>query len=170
LPLSPTEAEVSQFEATKQQLAHKFDTGEQTVIELNVAPPEGYKEYYALADLEVKKEDLIKQEVLAPKANLHNAWVQIQDSSGTLEEGINGLEVEARKRGFNSAINVMGKQQADNATPLPNSANQQAPVSGVQGLSGVQIREILDTSTTDLLMDPERKKLFDEIVSSGKFT
>jgi len=170
LPLSPTAAEISQFEATKQQLAYKFETGEQAVIELNVAPPEGYKEYYALADLEAKKEALIKQEVLAPKANLHNAWIQIQDSSGTLEDGINSLEVEARKRGFNSAINVMEKQQANIATPIPNSANQQAPVSGVKGLSSAQIREILNTSTTDLMMNPERKALFDEIVSSGKFS
>lgn len=172
LPLSPSEAEVQSFDATKQKLAKDFENGDETLINMGVAQPEGIQEYYSLANLEQKKSELIEQQILAPKANLENAWVQTNHSSGSLEQGIDQLEVEARKRGANSILNVMENQQANNAATIPNSANQQGPVGGDDGLGGMtkaQINDILATSPTDLLANPERKMLFDKIVALGQF-
>jgi len=166
LPLSPTAEDVAQFEATKQQVAKRYEAGEQALVDTGVAPPDGYKEYYALGDLESERDTLVRDKVLGPNADLQVAWLQRQNSSGALEQGISELEVNARKRGTDNVLNVMGSQQANNAQTIPNSANQQVPATGTGGLTPDRKLEILNMSPTALMQSPELQKTFDEIVAS----
>jgi len=122
LPPNPTQADIDYFESTKYNLAKQYLSGEQSLVNTGVMPPADVDKYFKLSEIENKRSELVQQGLLGEKATLHNAYVIINEQSGTLDKGVEALEVNARKQGANAILDMARGHQENDAVNLPTNA------------------------------------------------
>ncbi len=161
-PFPRNETEKSRFENTKLVLAQKYLDGDPSVTELGVQPPQGYDEYFKLAELMNKKQDFVNQGLLGKNASLHDVWLLEQDRSGTFQNGFEQAENNAMVEGKNSAVRAMADRNQRYANNIPNNANS---VPETPSDSNSEFTQMSNEEVNQLLsMTPEQMQVADPTV------
>lgn len=153
----------AQYELRVKQIAHQFNTGDPAVVSRceGIETPEGKDQYFKLAQLFVRRKQLIDEGMLTEKAPLHAAWLWNQDASGELDKQIEAVEREALTRGQTSVLESMSQAQQFAQHAPANSAG--APQTK---LDAKAIKEIMTKASTaqgrqEINENPELKKIFE---------
>ncbi len=161
LPPNPTQAEVEYFESTKLNLANQYLSGDQSLVNTGVMPPADVDEYFKLSEVENKRLELIQKGLLGEKASLHNAYVIINEQSGTLDKGVEAIEVNARKQGANAILDMARGHQENDAVNLPTNAGNtgvQADATHDQAL----LNQAINASPIELQQNPILAKILND--------
>ncbi len=133
-PENATDAQLAQYDAAKTELVQKFLKEDAAVVEAAVGTPapDGYKQYFRIAEYQKRLKALVATGKLGDKATLQDAWEKDYVSK-ELDGDVSALEAEARSDGSRSVLDSLGSAQRENAAHIPNNAAVQPP-GGEQGL------------------------------------
>lgn len=142
LPASATKQDVDNYESRKWGLVDSLLKGDQTVAQRCVAvkAPEGVEAYFRLSDLHRKRNQLIADGELGPKADLHKVWLYEREQSGELTTDIEALRAKEFERGT-KAVGQVVREHAAHATVIPNSMGQAGPSPVVADPSGTALTQ-----------------------------
>lgn len=137
----------------KLKLAQQYLNGDTSVTNTGTAPPEGYKEYFKLAELMGKKQEYVNDGMLGQNSTLHDVWLLEQDRNGLFQSGFEQAEKDALNEGKSSAMRAISGRQQNNAKNIPNNANTMPPENSNQNdqVSQQEANQLLNMSPEDLM-------------------
>jgi hypothetical protein len=151
------------YENQRFGLINKYMAGDQKVVEAagTFTPPEEYKNFAAVIELEEKKRKMIEDGILGPKATLHDAFLKDFDSSGKMAETIGAVEKENLLRGAKSVTEAIDGAKRDFAVSLPpgvGGKGKESVATDISNLSQTEIEKILGATSSELLADPDLRR------------
>lgn len=169
-PANADKLQQQQYQAAKKAIVDKYLKNDPTVRANSegTPAPNGYENYFKLAEYQEQKNALINKGVLGPNASLQDAWKHLYTEKD-LSEDINALEASARSEGSNAVLQNLQKHQKNDAITIPNSvaASSSEPEAPIR-ISQEEAQQILQTPPQQLLADPELKRKFDYLVANVK--
>lgn len=127
LPENASGFQHQEYAKQKKVVVDRFLKDDPTVV-ANAAgtpAPAGYAQYFKIAEVQEKKNGLIKQGILGQNASLQDAWKHLY-SDNEISADINALEANARAEGSQAVLQNLQQNQKNNAINLPNSVAQNA--------------------------------------------
>lgn len=88
-----------------------------------IEPPDGYKTYFQLADLNRQHRSLVEQKTLGQNSSLEDAYLFGMKSSGALDEQLNDLRTNERIAAAEATAAAL-EAAGQHATPIPNDETQ----------------------------------------------
>jgi hypothetical protein len=156
LKAGASDAERSQYEIAKKQLAYKYANGDaQVVANAEACPaPAGYDVYVRLSNLEKLRRKITKDDV-AMSDGLHLAWLKSYSEKG-MDEDLHRLESQASARGASGVIGALEKHQREHAVTLPNNLPSAPPSMGAaSSITSQEIERLLNLSPLEIASSPE---------------
>ena len=169
-PYNTQDSDWANYESSRRDLILKYAAGDQKVVESagTFTPPDEYEKYLAVFDLENKRQKMISEGVLGPKATLHDAFVKDFDASGKMAETLGAVEKENILRGANGVKNALESVKRDYATQLPEDigGKGKSDASDISKLSIEERDRILGATTAEQIADPSLRLKKLQIIKS----
>jgi hypothetical protein len=151
------------YEKTRTELIGKYANGDQKVVESagTFVPPEEYKKFIAIMELELKRKQMVDEGILGQKATLHDAFVKDFDASGKMAETLSAVEKENLIKGVKGVTQALDDVRNNTAVVLPpevgGKGNESAPAD-IKNLSKEEREKILGATVAELRADPELRR------------
>jgi len=152
----------------RDDLVQRFVDGDQEVTDKlkSVLPPQGFKQYFGMVDLNRKRQSLIDKNVFAQNSTLEDTYAYLKYKDGSMDKTFNQVQKEAMINGQQSVLNAMAQTQQQFANTLPNNPNIQTDPQS----SEKRMAEVLTMDPAIVEGDPKLKLEYDkylELASSG---
>lgn len=166
LPYNPTDEDNRKYTIDRLALVGSYLANDPQVVANCQAfnPPDGYQQYFKMGDLLAARKEYIAQGLLGSNASLQDAWVLQQDKNGTLDQGIQNVEVAAQARGAEAALRSQTDHQQQDAVTIPPEAAQQGLAE--EGWTQQEIIEALNASGDELARNPQLRARKAKIMAS----
>lgn len=128
-PYNPNEVSWQNYEAAKANNVRRFLDGDQEIVQNaeGVSPPEGYENYFKVADIQKAKDRLVSEGILGKNASLEEAYLMELRNNGDLDSGISEVQQTSVQQGIDAMSDAI-KQQELYATTIPNNiASESTP-------------------------------------------
>jgi hypothetical protein len=162
-PFNIQDPEWFNYEKARIELIGKYANGDQKVVESagTFVPPEEYKKFYAVMELEQKKNQMINEGILGQKATLHDAFVKDFDASGRMAETLSAVEKENLIKGVKGVTQALDDVRNNTAVTLPpevGGKGNEGASTDISKLSKEEKEKILGATVPELRADPELRR------------
>lgn len=173
LPVGANQQEIDAYESTKAQVAKSYLDGDPNYTATGLQPPAGYDEYFKLGELMALRNSFVEQKKLGERATLHDAYVYHQDQSGSLDAGMNELQLRSRQEGVQNVLSAARQHQQFDAVTIPPNANAVPPVGqgpdGQPGFTDEEYNRAMTATPIELDQSPALRELKKRIMSQVSF-
>lgn len=150
------------YEKARTELIGKYAAGDPKVVESagTFVPPDEYKTFIAIMDLETIRKKMIDEGILGPKATLHDAFVKDFDASGRMAETLSAVEKENIKKGATAVTEAIRNVRENTAVTVPPEVGGKigGAAEEIAKLSDAEKEKILGSSVAELRADPELRR------------
>jgi hypothetical protein len=129
MPIGGTQEQMKAFDNMKRSIAARYLEGDEAIVKQSdgIEPPDGHKAYFAIAELDQKRRQLIADGYLGNKTTLEDAFRFDLMRNGSLDEATARMESDKIKQGVRATLDAI-KSSGDFAKPLPNNAGSDSAV------------------------------------------
>ncbi len=161
---NPQNNEWKEYDRARSTIVNAYRKNDPEILKKaeGVNPPSGWEQYYQTSDLIAYRGQLVSEGILGEKASLQDAWVHKFEKDGNFEKGIESVQRETQESTASNIIEVMTDQQANSAHTI---SNDHAGAQANTGLSVEQEKALLATPPQELMNDPAKYSLHQQVVA-----